>query len=135
MNILFVCTGNTCRSPLAEGILKSIRPDLNVRSRGIAAHTGEAISDWAGQILLENGIELAHSAMLLTEGDIDWANQIFVMTSEQLALLGTLFPEKKRKIDLIAQDGSNIADPFLGGRVEYQATFDALKTALRERFE
>ncbi len=45
MNVLFVCTGNTCRSPLAEKILQNLRPDLDVRSAGTRALNGDAISE------------------------------------------------------------------------------------------
>lgn len=50
MNVLFVCTGNTCRSPLAEKILQNLRPDLDVRSAGTRALNGDAISENSRQI-------------------------------------------------------------------------------------
>ena len=58
MNILFVCTGNTCRSPMAEGYLESKNIDgLSVRSRGLAAN-GEDISENSKAVLAEIGIDM-----------------------------------------------------------------------------
>lgn len=58
-NIIFVCTGNTCRSPMAEGYLKSQRKDLNVISRGIAAD-GSAVSENSKIAMEKMGIDISH---------------------------------------------------------------------------
>ena len=58
MNILFVCTGNTCRSPMAEGYLKSLNiPDIHVKSGGLAAD-GSPVSENSKTACLEKGIDI-----------------------------------------------------------------------------
>lgn len=74
MNVLFVCTGNTCRSPLAEKILQNLRPDLDVRSAGTRALNGDAISENSRQILAQMNLPTTHQAKKITEADIDWAD-------------------------------------------------------------
>lgn len=62
MKVLFVCTGNTCRSPLAEKILQNLRPDLDVRSAGTRALDGDAISENSRQILAQMNLPTTHQA-------------------------------------------------------------------------
>ncbi|WP_427871304.1 hypothetical protein [Listeria aquatica] len=47
MNVLIICTGNTCRSPIAEGILRAARPDILVRSRGLNAEEVCSAFNWS----------------------------------------------------------------------------------------
>lgn len=86
-NILIVCTGNTCRSPMAEGILKSVldragkREQYNVYSRGAAAFDGDAASENALLACAEYGVDIsAHRSKRLTVYDVERADKIFVMT-------------------------------------------------------
>lgn len=74
MNILFVCTGNTCRSPIAEAILKDRKLEsVVVRSAGIYAMDGGNMSS-NGKIVLENeSISFAHKSTSINESLIDWA--------------------------------------------------------------
>lgn len=65
MKVLFVCTGNTCRSPLAEKILQNLRPDLDVRSAGTRALDGDAISENSRQILAQMNLPTTHQAKKL----------------------------------------------------------------------
>ncbi|EUJ18181.1 low molecular weight phosphatase family protein [Listeria aquatica] len=134
MNVLIICTGNTCRSPIAEGILRAARPDILVRSRGLNAEEGAPLSTGARQILQDKGLLFSHEAHLLHQEDLMWADKIFVMTSAQLALLRSVFPAEEKKMALISPDDEDVFDPFSGGTAEYQAAFSALETAVSERF-
>lgn len=57
MKVLFVCTGNSCRSQMAEGILKSLRPDLNVFSAGVKPE--KEITSYTIEVLKEVGIDIS----------------------------------------------------------------------------
>ncbi|AEO04639.1 TPA_asm: low molecular weight protein arginine phosphatase [Listeria monocytogenes] len=134
MNVLFVCTGNTCRSPLAEKILQNLRPDLDVRSAGTRALNGDAISENSRQILAQMNLPTTHQAKKITEADIDWADQIYVMTQNHQAELKSLFPKENDKIQLISEEKTDIPDPYGGSIERYEITYYELKSAISERF-
>src|SRR5687767_9985341 len=81
-NVLFVCTGNTCRSPMAEALAKrEVRErrwsHVAVRSAGISAHPGGAASEGALQAARERGLDLtAHGATQVDQRLVDWADVI-----------------------------------------------------------
>ncbi|RKA21113.1 Protein-arginine-phosphatase [Listeria monocytogenes] len=134
MNVLFVCTGNTCRSPLAEKILQDLRPDLDVRSAGTRALDGDAISGNSRQILAQMNLPTTHQAKKVTEADIDWADQIYVMTQKHQVELKSLFPKASDKIQLISEDKTDIPDPYGGPIEQYEITYYELKSAISEHF-
>ncbi|HBN5083279.1 TPA: low molecular weight protein arginine phosphatase [Listeria innocua] len=135
MNILFVCTGNTCRSPLAEKILQKMRPDLEVRSAGTRALDGVTISENSREILLQMNLPGEHAAKKITEADIDWADEVYVMTKNHQAELKSIFPAASNKIQLISEDETDITDPFGGPIEQYEITYYELKSAISERFQ
>ncbi|MBF2589823.1 low molecular weight protein arginine phosphatase [Listeria marthii] len=134
MNVLFVCTGNTCRSPLAEKILENLRPDLDVRSAGTRALDGDAIAENSRQILTQMNLPTTHTAKKITQNDIDWADQIYVMTQSHQAELKSIFQKASDKIQLISEDGTDIPDPYGGPIEQYEITYYELKSAISERF-
>lgn len=135
MNILFVCTGNTCRSPLAEKNLQNMRPDLEVRSAGTRALDGVTISENSREILLQMNLPGEHAAKKITEADIDWADEVYVMTKNHQAELKSIFPAASNKIQLISEDETDITDPFGGPIEQYEITYYELKSAISERFQ
>lgn len=106
-NILFVCTGNTCRSPMAEGILKQLAEksgiELNVRSAGIAAAQGAGMSRHAVAILEKQGIRREHSAQSATAKLIDWADLILTMTVSHKRAVIQAQPQAIDKIHLLKE--------------------------------
>ncbi|WP_276569120.1 low molecular weight protein arginine phosphatase [Insulibacter thermoxylanivorax] len=84
MRILFVCTGNTCRSPMAEAIFNHMAKQAGIaaeaRSVGVAALTGTPMSDKSQKALKDRGISAEHRSKLLSEEDIAWADLILTMT-------------------------------------------------------
>ncbi|MFA7549438.1 MAG: low molecular weight protein arginine phosphatase [Sedimentibacter sp.] len=85
MNILFVCTGNTCRSPMAEGIFKDMLKkknidNINVSSAGLSVFPGEHANKKAIKALIEKGIDITtHRARQLSD-EINKADLILTMT-------------------------------------------------------
>lgn len=135
-NILFVCTGNTCRSPMAEALFNHLckSGDFQVRSAGIFATDGQNISDHAKKVLEEKGISVDHQAAKLKEEDIHWATYVLTMTENHKDAVCQVFPKAVDKTFTISEfavgeDGEqyDIMDPF-GGSVEmYRKTRDELE--------
>ncbi|TGB01612.1 low molecular weight protein arginine phosphatase [Halobacillus salinus] len=97
MNILFVCTGNTCRSPMAEAILKSKWPEEKVRSAGVFAGEGEPMAANSDVVLRENGFSLDHQTTQVREELLEWADLILTMTDRHKQALALQFPHHEDK--------------------------------------
>lgn len=134
MNILFVCTGNTCRSPMAEAILRHKVPDVNVKSAGIFAAEEAAASPQALTVLSEKGIKLDHKSQLVTEALMEWAELVLTMTSAHEQLLLNQYPHYAERIFTLkayandqASEQGDIADPFGGHVTLYKETAKQLE--------
>jgi RpiB/LacA/LacB family sugar-phosphate isomerase len=139
--ILFVCTGNICRSPMAEALFAEMvkgRDDVRTLSAGLGAVDGQPPSPQAVEVMRELGINIAHhTSLALRPGMIDQAGFIFTMTTQQRDLLHALYPESAEKIFALREltpgvsgEAADIADP-IGASVEvYRRTRDEIRAAL-----
>ena len=144
MLILFVCTGNTCRSPLAELYFNDIcrrsgRQDVRGESAGICAFNGGEISRESAFILRENGIPYdTFRSRSVTPEMIHNADLIAVMGSSHKAALTDAFPEAASKIRLLmefAGSAADVPDPYGGSAEYYRCVFEQMKLPLENLAE
>ncbi len=128
--IIFVCTGNTCRSPMAEGYLKSKnRKDLEVMSRGIAAD-GSAVSENSVLAMNELGIDISvHISKQLTFADIDESTVFITMSASHADILEGLGLDKMKIFVL------GISDPFGSDLETYKTCRDEIIGGIDEFIE
>lgn len=139
--LLFICTGNTCRSPMAEGLARTMFGDLvQISSAGIAAWEGEEISAHALEVLKEQNIDLSrHRAKRITDELMAEAEWIIPMTQAQEESLKRLFPHYEHKTRCLGSWGDpqkDILDPWMGSLDVYRQTahdISELLSVLKEK--
>lgn len=135
--ILFVCTGNVCRSPMAEGLLRHAtkdRRDLVILSAGVSAPKGAKASQHALEALEELGIQMgSFRSQPVTEELLARCTHVFTMTRDHLRIIDLLYPEHSGKALLLGEflrNGGDVPDPIGQGLSVYRKCRDAIKSAL-----
>lgn len=143
-SILFVCTGNTCRSPMAQGLFRKALADrlgvrmaeLEARGYRIASAGTFAVRDvpaagCAVEVLRERGIDLSgHRSRAVTASMIGDADFVFALANEHAATMKEWVPEGAGRIFLLDPDGRSIEDPVGGSLEVYRETADRIARCL-----
>ncbi len=140
--IVFVCTGNTCRSPLAEALcLQKLdgRADIEVSSAGVSASGGSPASAESVSLAKKYGGSLAEFRSTAVDRKLlEQATHVFAMTRAHLGILESRFPDYADKNYLVCEFtdieglgfGSDIPDPIGMGKAAYEEVADRLNKAL-----
>ncbi|MGV8892086.1 MAG: low molecular weight protein-tyrosine-phosphatase [Burkholderiaceae bacterium] len=116
-NILFICIGNICRSPMAEGLFSQALPQKQVLSAGIDALVGQPADASSIQLMAERGIDIStHRARKLVSWMVYEADVIVTMDRYQKHLLEVTYPDFKNKVCRLGEfEDYDIPDPYLQG--------------------
>ena len=131
MRVLFICSGNTCRSPMAQAYLQTLKPEWEVASAGTREDCGgKPASDHAKEVIRQNGGSLdGHVSRRFTPEMAQNYDIIFVMEKKKLTDVQKTAPEAADKIKLLGGD-KDIPNPFRGNLKKYQNVFACIKAAI-----
>ncbi len=147
--VLFICSGNSCRSPMAEALCRKMLAErmnvpeekleehgYTVLSAGSAGGFASPASDLAMEVMREAGIDLSdHLSQTVTAEMLEHADRVFVMTPEQLDRILRIAPSAQGRVALLDPKGRPIGDPHGGDLETYRRCAHALRRALDKRMK
>lgn len=135
--VLFVCTGNICRSPMAEYLARHLTPEYGMvfSSAGTGTHPRVGPSSGTTKVMAELGIDLeGHRSRSVWE-DGDAADVIFALSAEHRSALVARWPGRVDDIHMLRPDGGSIDDPYGMELGDYRRSRDEIAHAIRARVE
>lgn len=132
--ILFVCTGNTCRSPFAEAVFNKLAAERGVQAEalscGLAAYPGQPPCDDAVAVAAHFGYDISSMrARPATPYLVAEADAIYVMSQSHKDVLEQALPQLAGKVRLLG-DGKEIPDPYGGGEAAYEQAYRVIEQAV-----
>jgi protein-tyrosine phosphatase len=140
VRILFVCMGNICRSPTAEGVMRhllaerGLEDEIEVESAGTGGwHAGSPPDARSTRAAAARGITLEGAARQVTRADFEDFDLLVAMDRENLADLRAIAPPgTEHKIRLLLGEGRDVPDPYYGGPHGFENVLDLVETACEQ---
>lgn len=132
-NIMMVCIGNICRSPIAEVYLKQHQPQLNVFSSGLSALVGKPADPKSIALMTTKEIDLTkHCAQQINSVLVSSSDLILTMEKKHIDAIQRKFPESRGKVHLICKwaDNQEIPDPYKKDDVAFASTSALIESGL-----
>jgi protein-tyrosine-phosphatase/tRNA A37 threonylcarbamoyladenosine synthetase subunit TsaC/SUA5/YrdC len=142
--VLIVCTGNTCRSPMAEAIMRDLfvkrflgvdqaAEKVFVASAGLNAFPGGPASIEAQETIAARGLTLSdHQSRLVTMHDLSMADLILTMTRSHRNGILDQYPELENKVHLVSGGAGDVSDPFGGPQAVYSSCANQIESYLQQ---
>ncbi|WP_296406066.1 low molecular weight protein-tyrosine-phosphatase [Psychrobacter sp.] len=133
-NILVVCVGNICRSPMAEALLKQHFPNKHIDSAGVGALVGHGADPASIKIMQEQNIDITdHVAKQIDEKLAQKADLIFTMSDSQNKWIEERFPFCRGKTFKLGHwSGKDIADPYKHEMSAFQTAYQDIVRGIEE---
>ena len=130
--VVMVCTGNTCRSPMAEALLRNMLPEIEVSSAGVATMDGMSASEGAKREMARRGLSLEEHRSRVLQGQQADGALLLCMTQGHLRMVKAMFPwaEADTLMHFAGLSG-DVADPYGGGAAEYRTAAEMIEGALQ----
>lgn len=124
-NILFICIGNICRSPIAEGLFRHALPAKEVCSAGLDAMVGEPADPMSTRLMQERGIDISsHRARSLATWMVNEADLIVTMDRSQKHFIERLHANAKGKVMRLGEAGNyDVPDPYRQGLAAFRHSY------------
>lgn len=147
MNVLFVCLGNICRSPIAEGVLRHLAKEAGsswrIQSAGLESyHIGNPPHRFSIEVCAENKIDISmQRARKFSTDDIERFDKVYALSADVFVEIGILAGKKMdtRKVILFLDElnetsGRSVKDPWYGDKDGYYEVFDEIEKCCRAIF-
>ncbi|MEO0313773.1 MAG: hypothetical protein RI928_229 [Pseudomonadota bacterium] len=134
-NILLLCTGNICRSPMAEGILRELLPMHDVFSAGLSTMEGSPADPLAIELMWQSGIDISeHRSRNVASWMMREADLVFTMDSAQTQFVIRRYPLASKKVERLGQPcGLDIPDPYQHGLAAFCHSLCLIERAVQCR--